>query len=183
MTTPTATPWHHPACLSDEDLLKQCDTTRGRAGGPGGQHRNKVETLVMLHHRPSGQEAHAGERRSQMENKAVALWRLRLNLALAVRTGVPAGEIGSALWKSRLVRAGNVEGEGGRISCNPDHHDYPALLAEAMDVMAAAGWDHKKAALRLGCSPSQLLKLVKDHPSAMVKMNQERTGRGMHGLK
>ncbi|MBL8758453.1 MAG: peptide chain release factor-like protein, partial [Phycisphaerae bacterium] len=70
------TPWPHPACLADKDILKQCRIGRGRAGGPGGQNRNKVETLVIITHLPSGLEAHAGERRSQGENKTVALRRL-----------------------------------------------------------------------------------------------------------
>jgi hypothetical protein len=168
--------WHHPSCLDDEELLMQCEIGRGRSSGPGGQHRNKVETLVILTHRPTGIEAHAGERRSQVENKRVAVRRLRLALATEVREEVPIGEIGSALWRSRRDPEGHV-------ACNPDHHDFPSLLAEALDVIGAAGWDHKKAALRLECTPSQLLKLVRDHPPALVKLNRERQERGMHSLK
>jgi hypothetical protein len=155
-------------------LLKACDTARGRSGGPGGQHRNKVETLVTLTHRPTGIQAHAGERRSQLENKQVALRRLRLALAVGVREGVPAGEIGSALWRSRRAN--------GKIVCNPDHHDYPALLAEALDVLAACAWDTRKAALRLDVSATQLLRLVKDHPPALVHLNTQRQERGLHPL-
>ena len=105
--------WPHPACLDDEALLKQCDINTGRTGGPGGQNRNKVETLVELTHRPTGLDSHASERRSQSENKRVALRRLRLALAVAARMPVPIGEIGAALGKSR--------GKGGRSSGNPDH--------------------------------------------------------------
>lgn len=166
--------WHHPACLDPADLLKQCEISTGRSGGPGGQHRNKVETLVHIRHEPSGVEAHAGERRSQVENKNVAMMRLRLALAVSVRAGVPAGEIGSTLWRSRCT--------GGKISCNPEHHDFPSILAEAMDVLAAGSWDPRNAALRLECSTSQLIKLLKDHPPALVKMNQERDARGKRPL-
>lgn len=166
--------WHHPACAPDEDLLRACDTARGRSGGPGGQHRNKVETLVTLTHRASGIQAHAGERRSQIENKHVALRRLRLALAVAVRSGVPAGEIGAALWRSRR--------SGGRIVCNPEHRDFPCLLAEALDVLSACGWDARKAALRLGITPTQLLRLIKDHPPALVYLNDQRQSRGLHPL-
>lgn len=188
----------HPAALDDEALLAQCDLSKNRSSGPGGQHRNKVESQVILLHRPTGVEAQAAERRSSHENKRVALRRLRLLLAVEVRASVPSGEIGSALWRSRVkrgpkprleeiapgvtVRIG-AEGGGGRIECSPEHHDFPALLAEALDVMADAGWDVKKAALRLGVSSSQLIKFVKDHPPALVRVNGERARRGEHALK
>ncbi len=167
--------WHHPACLDDDELLKQCEMGRGRSTGPGGQHRNKVETLVWLVHTASGVESHAGERRSQIENKRMAVRRLRLGLAVEVRVGVPMGEIGSGLWRSRT--------RGGKVACNPEHEDFPSLLAEAMDVIADAGWDLKKPSIRLDVSASQLLKLLKDHPPAMVKLNLERVKQGIHAMK
>lgn len=46
------------------------------AGGPGGQHRNKVETGVRLTHRPSGLVVQATERRSQSANRDAAFERL-----------------------------------------------------------------------------------------------------------
>lgn len=191
----SSAPWHHPACLSDEALLAQCRVGRGRSGGPGGQNRNKVETLIELHHEGTGVEAHAGERRSQSENKRVALRRLRLALAVEVRVPVPLGEIGSVMWRSRRAaapkdaQAGSppknrwTAGGSGVIAINPDHHDFPALLAEALDVLHAAGWDPKAASLRLECSASQLVKLVREHPPAMLMMNQQRAGLGLSALK
>ncbi len=165
----------HPATLAIEDLLESCEIGRGRASGPGGQHRNKVETKITILHVPTGIEAHADERRSQGENRSVAIFRLRLLLATHCRAPVGLGEIRSALWLSRT--------RGGRIACNPAHADFPAMLAEALDVIAAAAWDAKAAALRLGCSMSQFVKLVKDHPHAFVLMNKEREARGLHPIK
>ncbi len=187
----------HPAALDEDALLAQCDLSKNRSSGPGGQHRNKVESQVILRHRPTGIEAQAAERRSSHENKRVALRRLRLLLAVEVRTPTPAGEIGSALWRSRVkrpptprveeiapgIRVRAAEATGGRIECSPDHHDYPALLAEALDAIADAGWDVKKAALRLGVSPSQLVKFVKEHPPALIKVNEYRHKMGEHPLK
>src|SRR6266478_9912580 len=46
------------------------------ASGPGGQHRNKVETGVRLIHRPSGITVTATERRSQHANREVAFERM-----------------------------------------------------------------------------------------------------------
>lgn len=166
----------HPASLDEASLLAQCEIGRARSGGPGGQNRNKVETMVIITHLPTGVEAHASERRSQKENRAVAIFRLRLALARDVRTPVPFGEVRTDLWRSRC-------GPDGHVACNPSHHDYPALLAFALDVIAAAGWDVKKAALRLCCTMSQLAKLVKDEPHAWARLNHERVARGLRALK
>lgn len=189
------TPWPHPACLDDEALLAQCRIGFGRSGGPGGQHRNKVQSLVRLVHAATGIEAHAGERRTQHENRRVALRRLRLALAVEVRTPVPDGDVASDLWRSRRHQPRRGE-EGGRsplgrwrgggsglIVVNPDHHDYPSLLAEALDVIAACGWDAKLASLRLECSATQLIRLVAEHAPAMVRWNREREARGMRPLR
>jgi hypothetical protein len=166
----------HPASLPDSDLLRQCDLTKGRAGGPGGQHRNKVETKVTLLHTPTGVQAHASERRSAEQNKSVALFRLRLNLAVQVRYPVPLGDARSDLWKSRCSSE-------GRISCNPEHHDFPSILAEVLDMIDACHLDTQKAAIRLECSHSQLIKLLKDHPAALENLNRERQNRHLHPLK
>jgi len=64
-----------------EALARDCDIEFTRAGGPGGQHRNKVETAVRLTHRPSGVVVLASERRSQTRNKELALERLAGKLA------------------------------------------------------------------------------------------------------
>jgi RF-1 domain len=164
----------HPAAVDEEALLKACEVARGRGSGPGGQHRNKVETKVVLVHRPTGVSGQASERRSAAENKRVALFRLRLALACEVRAPVKAGEVGSAMWRERT--------RGGKIACNPEHRDFPAMLAEALDVIEACGLDPKKAGVRLGVTPSQLIKLVKEWPPAFEAWNARRVERGMHRL-
>lgn len=166
----------HPASLDAAVLMQHCVLTKGRSQGPGGQHRNKVETKVTIRHIPTGTEAHAGERRSQEQNRGVALFRLRLSLATHVRCPVPLGEIRTALWRSRVSPS-------GQISCNPEHEDFPQMLALALDVLASANWDLTTAALRLGCSSSQLLKLVKDHAPALALLNAERANLRLHALR
>ena len=63
--------------LSDDDLLAQCRVEFRRASGPGGQHRNKVETAVRIVHAPTGIVATAADSRSQHANRVAALARLR----------------------------------------------------------------------------------------------------------
>lgn len=46
------------------------------AGGPGGQHRNKTQNGVRLHHAPSGLVISATERRSLEANRRAAFARL-----------------------------------------------------------------------------------------------------------
>src|SRR5438105_1715819 len=104
-------PRNHPAADDDARLLADCEMKFLRRSGPGGQNRNKVETAVVLRHRPSGLVSEANERRSQSENKREALRRLRFALALGVRTPVAPLEPPSPLWLSRC--------KGGRIALNP----------------------------------------------------------------
>ncbi|MBK0402606.1 peptide chain release factor H [Adhaeribacter sp. BT258] len=53
-----------------------------RASGPGGQHVNKTESAVRARHLPSGITVVASERRSQFQNKAEALERLKAKVNL-----------------------------------------------------------------------------------------------------
>ncbi|NVI98429.1 peptide chain release factor-like protein [Myxococcus sp. AM009] len=73
--------------LDDEALLKACEVDYFIASGPGGQHRNTTASGVRLTHAPTELSVSATERRSQVQNKGVALERLREGLK--VLTFVP----------------------------------------------------------------------------------------------
>lgn len=166
----------HPAALPPDELLAQCETTRTRRSGPGGQHRNKTETAVVLLHRATQTRAEAAERRSQAENLGVALRRLRLKLAIEHRTPPEQrAELPTPLWQGRL--------QAGKIVCSAQHEDYPALLAEAFDALDAAGYDLPAVAERRGCTASQLVKLIAAEPAAFLWLNRQRAERGLKPMK
>lgn len=176
MTTQSTDGRHHYASLDPDSLSNQCDFRTTRRSGPGGQHRNKVETAVILTHRPTGIVAEASERRSQVENRREALFRLRLKLALEVRSPTETTPYQpSPLWRSRL--------RGGKIMVNPGHDDFPALLAEALDVLEDRNHDVKLAAEVLGCSSTQLIKLLAAEPRALGLLNAQRAREGLHPLR
>jgi hypothetical protein len=168
-------PNNHPAAAGAEQLIAECDVRLLRRSGPGGQHRNKVETAVSLHHLPTGVRAEAAERRSQAQNRTMALFRLRVNLALEVRHARGPDYLPSPLWQSRC--------RGGTLKLSSEHDDFPALLAEALDVLAAMDFEPKPAAALLLCSPSQLVRLLKLDPRALALVNRCRRERQMHALR
>ena len=167
----------HPALLPIDALLAECSVKRQRRSGPGGQHRNKVETAVVIVHQSTSIRGEASERRSQALNHRMAVHRLRVKLALGVRSPPleAAGSQPSTLWQSRL--------RGQQIVVSAEHDDFPALLAEALDAVAACEFDVKQAAERLGCSSSQLLKFLKQESEAWQFVNQQRAVRKLGLLR
>jgi protein subunit release factor B len=63
-----------------EALERDCDLEFFIGSGPGGQHRNKVESGVRLIHHPTGIVVTATERRSQHANRDVAFERMAQRL-------------------------------------------------------------------------------------------------------
>lgn len=126
-------------------------------------------------HRNTGVSGQASERRSQHENRRVALSRLRINLAIQVRTEMGPDQKSSETWCSRLV--------GSKMPIRGQHSDFPALLAEALDFVASEEFDVASAAKRLGVSTSQLIKFLKVESPAFQLVNQERMQRKLHPLK
>jgi hypothetical protein len=165
----------HPTCLSTKELLLDCEIKTTRRGGPGGQHRNKVDSAVVITHVPSQLIGQAGERRSQHENREVAIDRLRLNLAMGIRLERQSNLPPSERWQSRV--------QGQRISVNPQHHEFPALLAEALDFIYSENFEMTTVAKRLQVSSSQLVKFLKSFPPALQLVNQKRIELGMGALK
>src|ERR1700726_2260005 len=100
--------------LTDPQLLRQCEVDTYRASGPGGQKRNKTSSAVRLRHTPSGLLVIAEESRSQHENKARALRRLRQALFLKLREELqPPERTTDVLTARQELRA--ARGGDGRL--------------------------------------------------------------------
>jgi hypothetical protein len=168
----------HPCTLDEPALLTQCDFHFTRRGGPGGQHRNKVSSAVVVTHRPTQILAEASERRDQSQNRRVAVGRLRRQLAWLVRQPVPkcpAGnsqpEFVSPLWRARCIE------QPAKIS--PEHWDFPTLLAEALDHLHANRGEVSTTAAALQISTARLVKLFKTDRQSWEWVNRYRASLGL----
>jgi len=90
--------WELPS--DDAALLSECDVQTFRSGGKGGQHQNTTDSGVRFIHRPTGIVTTSRERRSQLQNRKLALermWiRLREHVAVPearIATRVPRREV------------------------------------------------------------------------------------------
>lgn len=73
------------ARLSDDDLARQCETEAFHASGPGGQGVNTTDSAVRMRHVPTGIVVTSREQRSQLQNRATCLRKIRQQLELRAR--------------------------------------------------------------------------------------------------
>lgn len=186
----------HPATLPIDQLLQQCQIQTGRRSGPGGQHRNKVETAVVIKHIPTGIVGQASECRSQAANKEEAIQRLRLNLAVQLRnptadsekcdselreaelgadtTPALSNQMATFQWSSRIQK--------GKILVSKEHQDYPAVIAGVLDALSANDWNPNLVAEQFDTSSSQLIKVLRSYAPALEVLNRNRVEIGLSKL-
>jgi hypothetical protein len=163
--------------LEDRELLGQCRVDCYRASGPGGQKRNKIESAIRLSHQPTGVIAVAEESRSQHENKARALRRLRRAIAFSVRRAVsPQGYRPSDLLRSCMTR-------DGRIHLGRKDQRYNAVVWEILDVFFAVDARVSVAADLIGVNTAHLSKFMRDDPALWRRVNEMRQAAGRKTLK
>ena len=157
----------------DARLLAECDVQIHRTGGPGGQHRNKVASAVRLVHRPSGFVVTATERRSQHENKANALSRLREAIAVGVRC--PA--------RAEIAWPPTVRITDQRLRVNEKNPAFCQVVALVLDELAAWDGELRKTADRLGVTSSSLTRFLADSRKAWTEANRIRQAAGLPALR
>jgi RF-1 domain len=152
--------------LSDEQLLAQCRFDAFRGPGPGGQKRNKTSSAVRLTHPPTGISVIAGESRSQARNRAVALRRLRHQLALRIREPV----------NSRRFPNPDLSQISRRSA------GYAAAMGAVLDVLESAGWSVSDGADILGVTTARLVRFLRADEKLWANVNQRRKKIGLRGL-
>ena len=162
--------------LTDDQLLAQCEVDTYRASGPGGQKRNKTSSAVRLRHPPSGLLVIAEESRSQHENKARALRRLRKALYLDLREPVPEAVVGHPDFA--LAR-----GPDGRLHLSAKDHRFWPAAGVVLDVLAAREARVGDAAELLGTSTGNLIDFLQTDPKLWQVANQLRARFGQKPLR
>ena len=153
---------------SDAELLRACEVDTYRASGPGGQKRNKTSSAVRLRHQPSGLMVIAEESRSQHENKAKALKRLRLELAKRIRA-----ELSDDCADERRLAQTPVSMKSAA---------YPLLVAALLDVLAARRGSMRESAALLGVTTGQLSRLLTRDPKLLAAANEIRSATGQRPI-
>jgi hypothetical protein len=160
--------------LSDATLLAQCDVDTYRASGPGGQKRNKTSSAVRLRHGPSGLLVIAEESRSQHENKARALRRIRQALYLKVREELPPEALlPGGLGARAEVRA--ASDQDGRLRPGRKSPHYWPAAGVVLDLLLALEGRVSEAADALGTSTANLIEFLRDDDKVWEQVNQLRS--------
>ena len=162
--------------LTDAQLLAQCAVDTYRASGPGGQKRNKTSSAVRLRHGPTGLLVIAEESRSQHQNKAKALARVRRALYLECREAVdPDGDLAA---HPELVPAL----VGGRLAAGARHPAFWPAAGVALDALSAAGAQVSTAAAMLGTTTANLADFLAAEPRLWQAANRLRLECGLRPL-
>lgn len=173
---PQSDPTPRRRWLADDGvLLDQCRIDTYRASGPGGQKRNKTSSAVRLRHGPTGLIVIAEESRSQHENKARALRRMRFAIALNLREPVNQD------WRPPDVFCKHVA-PSGRIEVSTRNKSYPLVVAAILDAVAARAGRVREAAALLGITTGQLTKFLGSDGKVMDMANRIRRDEGLGPL-
>jgi hypothetical protein len=166
--------------LNDAQLLAQCEVDTYRASGPGGQKRNKTSSAVRIRHLPSGLLVIAEESRSQHENRARALKRLRQAFYLKLREAIRTEELSSVSQRAELT---SVRSLSGKLEVGRKDARFWPLVGLVLDVLEAAESRVSDAATSLGVSTGHLIDFLQTEPKVWEQANQMRQRFGQKALK
>ena len=168
--------------LTDEQLLAQCDVDTYRASGPGGQKRNKTSSAVRLRHPPTGLIVIAEESRSQHENKAKALRRLRRALYLELRNPLPTNGLTSEVV-AQLSDYAPARDSDGRLHLSAKDPRFWPAAGVVLDLLSAVHARVAAAAQLLGISTGNLVDFLQTDPKLWQTANHLRVRFGQKALR
>jgi hypothetical protein len=157
----------------DARLLAECEVHTFRASGPGGQKRNKTSSAVRLHHQPSALISKAVSSRSQHENKAAALRRLREALAAYARRPLP----NAVEWPASVQIADGV------LKLASNNPAIPHVIGLVLDALHACGGKTSDAAACLGITAASMTRFLSEHHGAWAEANRIRRRAGLPALR
>jgi hypothetical protein len=168
--------------LTDAQLLHQCEVDTYRASGPGGQKRNKTSSAVRLRHPPSGLIVIAEESRSQHENRARALRRLRQAFYLKTRDPLMPDELTPVRLAARPEYRQALDKAGRLGPGRKDARFWPAV-GVVLDVLLAVKASMREAAAALGTSTGNLVTFLQTDVKVWEQANQLRSQFGHKPLR
>jgi hypothetical protein len=160
----------------DQVLLRDCEVDTYRSHGPGGQKRNKTDSAVRVRHLPTGLIVIAPESRSQHENRARGLRRIRFTIALHARSPVetdpfePSKSLAECLTKARIL-------------IGKKDQRYPLIVAEILDLLDACDAQLSTTAAHLGITTGNLASFINNDPKLADGVNHMREKRGLKRIK
>ena len=166
--------------LNDAQLLAQCEVDTYRASGPGGQKRNKTSSAVRIRHLPSGLLVIAEESRSQHENRAKALKRVRQAFYLKLREPIRAEALGSISQREELA---SVRSSTGKLDVGRKDVRFWPAVGLVLDVLEATEARVGEAAEALGISTGNLIDFLETDPKVWEQANYLRQHFGHKVLK
>ena len=147
--------------MSDEELVRHCRLEFFKATGNGGQKRNKTSSAVRVSLEDYGISAEDCTERSQHRNRANALQKLRITIALRCRQEMPTEEnlvpLETSITSSR----------------------YPLLAAQLLDIFAASDFDHRRCAEVYHTTPTAWIKKCFRDKQLFQEINRLRQIAGM----
>jgi hypothetical protein len=163
--------------LDEKTFLGQCQIDTYAASGPGGQKRNRTYSAIRITHRTTGLSTIAEESRSQNENKARALRRLKKVIALHVRQETPdfpftVHEAVVQFFQSNVP-----------LRINKKNPSYPLFCAVVLDALYISKGRISVAAKKMNTSTGKLNKVLSSDKDLMVAANRLRQHFSLKPLK
>ncbi|MCR9142476.1 MAG: peptide chain release factor-like protein [bacterium] len=196
MSSHDLTAFYEWLALPPDELLAQCTRTPFQASGPGGQKRNRVYSAIRLEHPPTGLRAESGAHRESARNRADALRKLRLAMAITGAKLVPpvrpqTDSMSKESSSENPNRSTPVIADaapppkypGFRAKISIEHRDFPATVLQALVAFRANGGEPRATAEGLDVSTSAFVKYLKLDKAVLAEANAIRRNLGKDSLR